>query len=275
MEDCQAWENVFQFVCGLSDDGAVKVFQHFTSVRIGDPTLDLSKTIPDEENEADVSLCGLTYRHQRFIDLVDGCFLDVQSKAALGRYWLGCNVGIILITPYRLLREDILKMTLVNEIASGKAVWCYCKISMSSVEDFQEFFGCLHVPLRITENSPAPLIRDFLRQFGAVRCERLQCEECRFDCVLRFHNGKAQFYITELELWCDDHVRLFTETFTISTPSRSANLCSVHVLSCLKFLRYIYCSGIKNAQNVKDLGAFIRNCKHLKTIRLGQFGDAV
>ena len=29
-EDCEALENVFQFVCGLSDNGAVKVFQHLT-----------------------------------------------------------------------------------------------------------------------------------------------------------------------------------------------------------------------------------------------------
>ena len=30
LKDSKAWENVFQFVCGLSDDGAVKVFQHLT-----------------------------------------------------------------------------------------------------------------------------------------------------------------------------------------------------------------------------------------------------
>ena len=42
LEDCEAWENVFQFVCGLSNDGAVRVFQHLTSLRISDPTLDLS-----------------------------------------------------------------------------------------------------------------------------------------------------------------------------------------------------------------------------------------
>ena len=123
MEDCRAWENVFQFVCGLSDDGAVKIFQHFTSVRISDPTLDLSKTIPDEENEEDVPLCDVTYRQERFSDLVDGSLKEVQSKAALVRYWLECTAGIIRVSPVRPFPEDIPKMTLLNEVASCKVLF--------------------------------------------------------------------------------------------------------------------------------------------------------
>ena len=273
LEDCRAWENVFQFVCGLSDDGAVKVSQHFTSVRISDPTLDLSKTIPDEENEEDVPLCDVTYRHGWFRDLVDGSLKEVQSKAALGRHWLGCTAGIILITPYGPFREDnILKMTLANEVASCKALLFYNDrldgIDMPMLYELQEFFDCLRVPFRITQNSAALLIGEFLRQFKTVGCEL-----CNFDGVLRFHNGKAQFYITRLELWCDDHGRLITETITISTPSRSANLCSKQ--SCLKFLRSLNCFDIKNGQNVKDLGAVIRNCKHLEMIELVKCGDDV
>ena len=269
LEDCRAWGNVFQFVCGLSDDGAVKVFQHFTSVRISDPTLDLSKTIPDEENEEDVPLCDVTNRQERFSNLVGYSFKEVQSKAALVRHWLDCTAGIILITSYRPFPEDIPKMTLLNEVA-------YCKDlifhdlydgHLSSLYAFQEFFDYLHVPLRITENSAVPLVGDFLRQFKNVPC----FEDCGFDCVLRLHDGKAQLYLTKVKLSCDDHARLFTETITI--PSCSANLCSVQ--SCLKFLRFLHCFEIKNAQNVKDIGAVIRNCKHLKTIKLDGCGDGV
>ena len=269
LKDCRAWENVFQFVCGLSDGGAVKVFQHFTSIRISDPTLDLSKTIPDEENEEDVLLCDVTYSHVRFSDLVDGSLKEVQLKATLVRHWLDCTAGIILITPKRPFPEDIPKMTLLNEVASCKGLIFHDLYDghLLSLYEFQEFFDCLHVPLRITENSAAPLIGDFLRQFKTVEC----VEGCGFDCVLRFHDGKAQFYLTKVKLCCDDHARLFTETITI--PSCSANLCSVQ--SCLKFLRCLHCFEIKNAQNVKDIGAVIRNCKHLEMIELVECGDGV
>ena len=259
LEDCSAWENVLQFVCGLSDDGAVKVFQHLTSVRISDPTLDLSKTIPDEGNETDVPLCDVTDRHKRFIDLVYGSFKEVQSKAKLVKHWLDCIAGIIVITPDRHLPEFIPKVALVNEVASCKALFFCGPRYMSSLYKFQEFFDCLCVPLIITENSAAPLIGDFLRQFKTVGCEK-----CYFDCVLRFHNGKAQFYITALVLYCDDHARVFTETTTVSTPSRSENSCSKE--SSLKFLRFLKCYRTVNAQTIKDLGMVFRNCKHLKEL---------
>ena len=171
LEDCEAWENGFQFVCGLSDDGGVKIFQHFTSVRISDPTLNLSKTIPIEENEAGTPLRDVTYRHQSFSGLVDGSFQEVQSKTALVRHWLDCTAGIILITSDRPFPKDIPKMALVNEIASCKVLFSFSDLDfgeMSRLYEFQEFFDSLHVPLRITKNSAAPLIGDFLRQFKTV-----------------------------------------------------------------------------------------------------------
>ena len=279
LEDCKAWENVFQFVCGLSDDGAVKVFQHLTSVRISDPTLDLSKTIPDEENETDVPLCVVTRRQERFIDLVCLFFQEVKTKDALVRLWLDCTAGIILINPFRQFPQHIPKMALLSdEVAPCKALLFCCYLDgltdvqrrgpMSSLYDLLEFFHCLHVPLRITENSAALLIKDLLRQFKTVGCE-----DCCFSCILRFHDGKAHFHITDLQLRCDDHVRLFTETVTISTPSCSTNLCSKQ--SCLKFLRSLDCGQILNVQSFKDLGAIIRNCKHLKTIQFLERGDGI
>ena len=138
---------------------------------------------------------------------------------------------------------------------------------MSRLYDRLEIFDCLRFPLRITENSAALSIGDFLRQFKFV-----ECRDCLFDCILRFNNGKAQFYITDLQLVCDNHARLFTEAMPISTPSRSTNLCTKQ--SCWKFLRFVNCCKIVNAQTFKDLGAVFRNCKHLKTIRLvGCGGD--
>ena len=276
LDDCEAWENVFQFVCGLSDDGAVKVFEHLTSVRISDPRLDFSKTIPDEENETDVPLYDVTRRHERFSHLVNHSFLEVQSKDALLRHWMDCTAGIILIDPYRQFSQHIPKMSLLKEATSFKALFFYRYldfltggwVGMSRLYDVLELFDCLHVPLRITENSAGLTIEDFLRQFKTVACQR----SC-FNCFLRFHNGKAYFYITDLKLCCDDHARLFTETVTISTPSCSTNLCSKQ--SCLKFLRSLHCDQIANAKAFKDLGAVFRNCKHLKTIKFLTCGSGI
>ena len=172
-------------------------------------------------------------------------------------------------------------MSLLHEAASCKA-FVFCghldlrhleeggegKVHMSCLYDVLEYFGCLHVPLRITENSATLLTGDFLRHFKTVGCEK-----CWFNCILRFHNGKARFYITDLELWCDDHARLFNETIAISTSCRSTNLCSKQ--SCLKFLRCLDCFNIVMAQAFKDLGAVFRNCNHLKTIEFQGCGDAV
>ena len=278
LDDCEALENVFQFVCGLSDNGAVKVFQHLTSVRISDPTLDLSKTVPDVENETDVPLCEVTYRHVTFSDLVYHSFLEVQSKTAVVKHWLDSTAGVILIT-HLLQLQRLPKMTLLNEAASYKIFFVLRsrfvivffgpdRNYMSLLYDMLEFLGCLHVPLKITDNSAALSTGDFLSQLKTVRCEK-----CCFNCFLRFCNGKAQFYITDLELWCDDHMRLFTETIAISTPSRSTSLCSKQ--SCLKFLRSLECSEIVTAQTSKDLGAVFRNCKHLKTIQFNRCEEAV
>jgi len=271
LDDCKALKNVFQFVCGLSDDGAVKVFQHLASVRISDPALDLSKTIPDEEKETDVPLCDVTRRHVNFNDLVDDSFKEVQSRATLVRLWLDCTAGIILVTDLRPFPQHIPKLTLLNEVASCKALIFYRyydryrlfsnqgRDSMSKLYDVLALFDCLHVPLRITENSADLLIGDFLRQFNTVGCS-----DCGFDCILRFHYGKVQSYITGLKLWCNDHARLFTETFTISTPLCCTNLCSKQL--CLKFLRSLDFYHLVGAQSFKSLGAVFRNCKHLKTI---------
>ncbi|KAJ7372119.1 hypothetical protein OS493_020544 [Desmophyllum pertusum] len=204
LKDCEAWENVFQFICGLSDDGAVKVLEHLTSVRISDPTLDLSKIIPDVENETDVPLCDVTDKHKRFSDLAKVKDLT-QSTHSVN------FLHSIERLPF--------------EISSKR-------------NKLVEFLVCLHVPLRITKSSEALTVEEFLRKF-----QYIGCNNCMFNSILCFRNGQFQFYITDLYLYCEDHVRLFEETTDISVPSLSVNLCSEQ--SCLKFLTSLQCLSMR------------------------------
>jgi len=212
----------------------------------------------------------------RFTGLVNDCFQEVQSKASLVRHWLDCTAGIILITLYSPFPKHIPKMRLLNESAFCKALYfdyppdvvLFPLFFESTIYEVLEFFDLLHVPLRITRNSAALLIGDFLTKFKAV-----ECRNCSFNGILRFHNGKTQFYITDLRLTCDDHVRLFTDPIVISTPSRSTNLCSKQ--SCLKFLKFLSCYYIDNVKTFKDLGAVIGNFEHLKSIKFAVCGDGI
>ena len=43
-DGCHVLDNVFHFVCGLTDEGAAKVFKHLESVKIADPSLNLYQT---------------------------------------------------------------------------------------------------------------------------------------------------------------------------------------------------------------------------------------
>ena len=188
------------------------------------------------------------------------------------RHWLDSTAGIILITYFWKFPQHIPKMILLNEAACYEAVVFHGgkgRKDFSWLNDIHEFFDCLHILLRITDNSAAVSTGDFLRQFKTVGCR-----QCWFNCILRFHNGKAQFYITDLELLCDDHVRLFCDITTISTP-RSTNLCSKQ--SCLKHLRYLGCFATMIVQAFKadDLGAFFKNCDYLETIHFERCGDAI
>ena len=268
LDDCEALENVFQFICGLSDDGAVKVFEHLTSVRISDPQLDLSKTIPDVENETGVPPCDVTDKHRRFIGFVHNSFQEVQSKTKLFRHCLNCTYGVIFVEKSS-LGEIVPERKILNEITVRGVVWFrrsfFLPLSITEICELLEFLNCLHTPLRITENSVVVSVGEFLRKFEAVRCE---CLWCYFDCILHFHNGQTQFYITELKLHCDDHARLFTETDVNYTPSHSTSLFSEEL--CLIFLRSLYIGSSVKEQTVKCLGTIIRNCKNLKSIQLDQ-----
>ena len=84
---CRSFENVFKFICGLSNDLAVKVFEHLTSVRISDPILNSDfKTMPVKEITTDV-----TAMQENFLFFVYLLFREVESKTEVLRHYLDCT----------------------------------------------------------------------------------------------------------------------------------------------------------------------------------------
>ncbi|KAL9979417.1 hypothetical protein ACROYT_G017086 [Oculina patagonica] len=271
LKDCLALENVFPFICGLSDDGAVKVFQHLTSVRISDPTLDLSKIIPDVENETDVPLFDFSDKHGRFSNLVYDSFQEVYSKAELLTHFLDCTGRIILVTRSRPLSELIPKVNILTEPAQN-CVFLFHSIPFdedAGMYKSLKFLNCLQMPLTLPESFKVLTFGDLVRE---VPKSHTGYSRCSFSSILCFRHGQFQFYITELSLECDDHARLFTESTTDSVPSSAECLNSKQ--SCLKFLSSLHCNEL-SGQTVKALGAFIRNCKHLTRIQVQKSDDSV
>ena len=258
LDDCRSLENVFQFVCGLSDDGAVKVFEHLKSVRISDSELDLSKMIPDGTDEP---LCDITRKHQRFITLVNSSFGEVQTKTEVLRHYLNCTDGIIFVEGGP-VREIIPERRILNGITLNGVVWFGDKNAYPKAKKIYEsieFLDCLDVPLRMTENSVVVAVGEFLRKFEAIRCT-----SCDFTYILHYHNGKVFFYITRLHLYCDDHADLFDVTNLTSTPSHSTSSSSEGF--CLKYLSILHIYTDVNEQTMKCLVTIFRDCKNLKDI---------
>ena len=265
LDDCRSLENVFQFVCGLSDDGAVKVFEHLKSVRISDSELDLSKMIPDGTDEP---LCDITRKRQRFITLVNSLFGEVQSKTEVLRHYLNCTDGIIfdmggsireIVPEWR----NLTGITLNGAVCLGKTV--YQVTEVTKIYESVEFLNCLDVPLRMTENSVVFATGEFFGKFQAVRCA--SSVPCHFTCILHYHNGQVFFYITSLHLNCKDHAGVFYDTLTTSTPSYSTSLSTKEF--CLKFLSSLDMSVPVNEQTVECLFIILRDCKNLKKISFG------
>ena len=257
LDDCRSLENVFQFVCGLSDDGAVRVFEHLKSVRISDSELDLSKMIPDGTDEP---LCDITRKRQRFITLVNSLFGEVQSKTEVLRHYLNCTDGIIFVEGGS-VREIIPERRILNGITVNGVVWFENKSvrqKATKINESIEFLDCLDVPLRMTENSVVVAVGEFLRKFEAIRCT-----SCDFTCILHYHNRQVFFYITHLLLDCNDHADLFVVTNLTSTPSHSTSSSSEGF--CLKYLSFLLIRPYGNERPMKCLTIF-RDCKNLKNI---------
>ena len=275
LENCVTLENVFQFVCGLSDEGTVKVLEHLKSVRISDPALDLSKTIPDVETETDVPLCDVTYWHGRFSELIQDSFREVQSKAELLSHFLDCTGGVILVPRRRPLSELMPNVNVLTKLAQNcvfiftqkglpRPEWAKDSVMYKSLD----FLNCLQTLPRVTDSSDVLTVEEFARK---LYLENISC--CSVDSILCFRNGQFQFYITELLLGCDYHARLFTESTTTSGPSNSSSSCPEQ--SCLKFLRSLGCNNLSN-EIVKGLGAVIGNCKlDLSRIQVERCDDSI
>ena len=262
LEDFQEWENVFQFVCGLSDDGAVKVFQLLTSLRISDPTLDVSKIVPDVENETVVPLCDVTERHKSFRNVVYDSFQEVNSKAQLLSHWFDCNGGIFLASRKRPLPDLIPKVDDFTKLAHSRGAQVIFRHNFM-LYGLLEFLDCLHKPISKSESSEVFTFENFLRNLEDIDFFT------SFSSILCFRNGMFQFYFMGLELLFDAHVEGIADYF----PSPYANLFLER--SCLKFLTSLRCWSGLSGQSCRTLGAAIRDCEHLKRIVVHQFDDAV
>ena len=261
LDDCRSLENVFQFVCGLSDDGAVKVFEHLKSVRISDSELDLSKMIPDGTDEP---LCDITWKRQCFFTLVNSSFGEVQTKTEVLRHYLNCTDGIIFVEGGS-VREIIRERRILNGITLNGVVWFGKEFffqKATKIYESIEFLDCLDVPLRMTESSVVVAVGEFLRKLKAIRCASSFL--CDFTCILRYHNGQAFFYITRLDLHCNNHADLFDVTNLTSTPSHSRSSSSEGF--CLKYLSFLHIYKDVNERTMKCLVTIFRDCKNLKNI---------
>ena len=91
-DECRSFENVFKFICGLSNDGAVKVFEHLGSVRISDPILNSAfKTMPVKEITTNVPRYFIAMQNN-FLVFAYLLFCEVEFKTEVSRHHLHCTL---------------------------------------------------------------------------------------------------------------------------------------------------------------------------------------
>lgn len=228
LDDCISWVNILRFVSGLSDDAAVTVSEHLTSVRFSDPGLNFSET---ENEQCVVSLFDVTHKSFCFIDLVHSTFGEVPSKTGCLRHYLNCTDGIIFVgKDERSFFDMVPEEKIWNEIPLRGVVW----LGMWDCDEIRKiyqsiaFLNCLHIPLKPTVHSASVSVGTFLKQFEAIECGVLSCE---LSCMLLFHAGQTQFHVRELKLCCGGHARLLAD---VDSPPSLSSVCSPP--SCLEFL---------------------------------------
>ena len=228
LEQCLALENVFKFMCGLSEDGASMAFTHLKSVRIADPSLDLSKAIPDVEKETDVPLSDVTDRQRNFNDLVLKSFEEVKSKAGLSETCLDCLGSIFLShSCYTTSFPEDLLIKLRDA-----STWSFIFEGTEPLETLRDqvrmqLVWVSYIAQRVTESSEIQNLEKFLRDFIDFN---YLCS-CGFSAVCSIRNGQVYFYIKHLEMTCDLHARLITD----NVASRAAH--SSLRQPCLKYLK--------------------------------------
>ena len=258
LEECLASENVFQFICGLSEDGASTVLRHLKSVRISDPSLDLSKAIPDVENETDEPLSDVTERQEKFRDLVLFSFAEVESKAKLSSSCLDSLGNILLFSdsfPDYLL-EKATDANTGSLIFNGGGPPRPQKAFLGSrLGGGENVILNKVVKILFTKGSKFLKVAQFLEEFENI-CGHCSCN---FSSILCFRNDQVFFYITQLKLWCENHARLFTD---IVVPPHAVHSTSGRL--CLKFLKTLECYSTRFS--MESLGAVIKHCNHLERI---------
>ncbi|XP_068733206.1 NLR family CARD domain-containing protein 4-like isoform X2 [Montipora capricornis] len=267
LESCREFENVLRFICGLSDEGAAKVFDHLKSVRINDPSLDISEEISNEDHKYK-PLIDVFGRHKDFSDLVFYCFEDVQSKETLAKICVECFDGITVISEppshVALLFSGVNSWTF---IFNPCLMFLKFKDALATLYKVVQAVNFLDAPMKITENSENVPLGVFLRKFFDVECERM----CHFSSILHIHDGDVSVYFRDLNLSCDAHARLFTESAqAVALPCQSVSL--VPQKTSLKFLSTFRCFGLSA---MKDVGAVIKNCTHLMSIDVQDSEDSV
>ena len=232
LEGCLALENVFQFMCGLSEDGASMAFTHLKSVRISDPSLDLSKAIPDVEKETDVPLSDVTDRQRNFNDLVLNSFEEVKSKAGLSETCLDCLGSIFIYHSYSITSfpEDLLIKL------RDASTWSFIFEGKEPLKTARDHGDILHwvryIAQRVTESSEIQSLEKFLRDFLNIN----DLCSCTFSAVVGIRNGQVYFCIKHLEMTCDLHARLITDTVASFHAAHSSLR-----QPCLKFLKTLNC----------------------------------
>ena len=253
-EECMALENVFPFLCGLSQDGALATFRYLKSVRMSDPSLDLSKTVPEEENETDRPLSDVTDCQRKFSDLVSNAFEEVELKAELSRACLDSLGSILLVSesfPDYLLVDAI--DTNSWSLVSNRSHW-YFGHGQATISRLYEIVKKL-----ITDSSEPLRVAEFLKKF--LHSYDRGCLTCGFSFVLCFRNGQVHFYITRLTDACENHSKLITDNAVSSHSVRQSS----GQLS-LEFLKTLECHCIQHS--MKSLGAAIKNCNYLEHLEV-------
>ena len=257
LEECLALENVFQFICGLSKDGASTVFRHLKSVRISDPSLDLSKAVPDVENETDEPLSDVTERQEKFRDLVLCSFAEVESEAEFSSSCLDSLGSILLVSdpfPNCLLEKAVDTNSwslVVNEGDQSRRNRALGYVGGGDLITTRNKM----VKILFTKGSKFLKVAQFLEKFNNI-CGFRRCD---FSSILCFRNGQVFFYITQLELRCEKHARLFTDGVV---PLHAVHSTSGQL--CVKFLKTLECYSTRFS--MESLGAVIKHCNHLERI---------
>ena len=220
LEECLELQNVFQFICGLSKDGALAALKHLKSVKISDPSLDLSKAIPHGGNKTNVSLNVVTKRQWQFNDLVLDLFEEVESKAELSRACLDCLESVLLSSTRSLPKDLLIKASDTN--------------SFSLISKMGESLNKI-VKILVSKSSKTLNVARFLEKlenpFPSSPCG------CWFASILCFRNGQVYVFFTDLLLQCLPHARLFTDKVNFSFLSSALNF-----LRCLHFHPSEYCN---------------------------------